>query len=423
MLYHHPIKTDAPTIKEHVNSFSRHSQFKTWIINTALGFPAALNNFSFRIIVLHYSLFGHPISLGRQFLNYLGSDKSSYKIAFFQDEYQYWPQRTAFINTYELNCIYTLFEPRFFDATYWKFTQVPKLLYNLTGYISDGMVDLGKQFVQNDDERKIDVGYRARKLPFYLGRGAQEKCFIGEEFKKRAQFLDLNIDVETDESKRIYGNAWYRFLANCKAVLGVEAGTSVVDIDDFLRPQYAKMCKGPPEISFPDDCSFETFHDAFLKPYENKIYYRTISPRHFEAAAFRVCQILFEGEYSGILKPMEHYIPLKKDFTNFDAVIKMFLDTHLRKQIVENAYRDLIASGKYSFKVFIENFDEELLKEGFSPIIGAERFQMVSNQLEKRKSTQVFIHAFVKNSAKTISRSKNSQADFETCFKILRNLN
>ena len=57
-----------------------------------------------------------------------------------------------------------------------------------------------------------------------------------------------------------------------------------------------------------------------------KIPYRTISPRNFEAAAFRVCQILYEGHYSGVMEPMRHYIPLRKDFSNFDEVVERFRD-------------------------------------------------------------------------------------------------
>ncbi|MGB5747631.1 MAG: hypothetical protein WBM69_11640, partial [Desulfobacterales bacterium] len=209
LLYHHPIKTDAPTIKEHVNAFSHLSRFKTWKINSALGFPTALKSFNFNIIVLHYSLFGHPISLGKHFQSYLGSVKNSYKIAFFQDEHEYWPERVAFINEFDLNCIYSLFEPRYFDASYGKYTKVPKVLYNLTGYVSDQMIDFANQCLKPYDDRKIDVGYRARRLPYYLGRGAQEKSFIAEEFKRRVQNTDLKIDIETDEADRIYGEAWY----------------------------------------------------------------------------------------------------------------------------------------------------------------------------------------------------------------------
>ena len=64
-LYYHPPSKNAPTIREHVNAFARHSCFRVWNVNTAFGFPPALNNVRFSVILLHYSLFGLPIGLNR----------------------------------------------------------------------------------------------------------------------------------------------------------------------------------------------------------------------------------------------------------------------------------------------------------------------------------------------------------------------
>jgi hypothetical protein len=100
---------------------------------------------------------------------------------------------------------------------------------------------------------------------------------------------------------------------------------------------------------------------------EGQIYYRTISARHFEAAAMRSCQILFEGRYSGALEPMTHYIPLRKDFSNFDEVVRLFRDPALRRELTENAHRDLIASGRFSYESYIARFDEDMIAAGLDP--------------------------------------------------------
>jgi hypothetical protein len=305
LIYHHQLTRNASTIIEHVSAFREYSDFRVWNVNTALGFPLALKSVSFSIIVLHYSLFGLPINLNQEFLDFLARSDKSYKIAFFQDEHRYWSERTEFVNSYGIDCVYTLLDDQYFQDTYFKHTNVSKVKYNLPGYASREMVRSASLYCKRDHERKIDVGYRGRRLPYYMGRGSQEKHLIGMEFKKRAIPLDLSVDIETDEDKRIYGRAWTRFLGNCKAVLGVETGVSVFDIDNIVRPQYATICGGHPDTSYPK-CSFEEFHDAVLAPYEDRIVYRTIGPRHFEAAAFRTCQILFEGKYSGMLKPMVH---------------------------------------------------------------------------------------------------------------------
>jgi hypothetical protein len=383
LIYHHPLRSDAATIMEHVNAFGQNSRFRVWTINTALGFPRALGRLRFSAVILHYSLFGwHPFSLHKPFIEYVEKSKESYKIAFFQDEYRYWPERVNLLNTLSVDCVYTLVEPQHFADTYCKRTHVPKLVYNLPAYISEDAVAIGKRAFKPDKERIIDIGYRGRQPPFYLGKGAQEKHLIGIEFLKRASSLGLRLDIETDEKKRIYGKGWISFLANCRSVLGVEAGTTVFDIDNLVRPQYEKMCRGNPDVIFPN-LRFEEVHDAILAPHEDKIYYRTISARHFEAAALRVSQILFEGKYSGILKPMIHYIPLKKDFSNFDEVIKMFKDSEFRREITRNAYDDLIASDNYSYKVLISGLDRELLDVGIRPNIDASEDRKVTHLLKR----------------------------------------
>ena len=395
ILYHHYLKANASTIMEHVNSFSNHSCFAVWEVNTALGFPRALRQLEFRAIILHYSLFTMPISLNDRFQAYIEASRDSYKIAFFQDEHRYWLERTEFINSFGIDCIYTLLEQEYFDDTYLKHTSASKIVPNLPGYVSHKIVTEGGRFSKPDHERAIDVGYRGRRLPYYMGRGSQEKHLIGVEFKKRAISLGLRVDIETEEQKRIYGRAWPRFLGNCKALLGVETGVSVFDIDNKVRPQYEKICKGHPDTSYPD-CTFEEFHDLVLAPYEDRIYYRTIGPRHFEAAAFQTCQILFEGEYSGILKPMVHYIPLRKDFSNFDEVIRMLQDDGLRREMTESCYRDLIESGKYSYEHFIKSFDEVILSLGFSPEIDLVDVQKVTDSLQRDKIQRYLCVLFAK---------------------------
>jgi hypothetical protein len=95
--------------------------------------------------------------------------------------------------------------------------------------------------------------------------------------------------------------------------------------------------------------------------------YRTVSPRHFEAAALRSCQVLYEGHYSGTMEPLVHYIPLRKDFSNFDEVVERIRDGALRRELTDNAHRDLIASERYSYAAFIGGFDEELVAAGLVP--------------------------------------------------------
>jgi hypothetical protein len=92
---------------------------------------------------------------------------------------------------------------------------------------------------------------------------------------------------------------------------------------------------------------------------------------------------------------MVHYIPLKKDFSNFDEVIRLFKDVTVRKQLTDNAYRDLIAAGKYSYKTFIDSFDRLLLDTGITPLIGEEEIATISETLGAGQTASGF-RSFIK---------------------------
>jgi len=373
-------------IMELVASFQRHSHFNVWAVNVELGFPKVLRDYEFQVIVLHYSLFGWlPFYLSKEYLEYLAESEGSYKIAFFQDEYRYWPERSDLLNRYKFDCVYTCIEPAYFKDTYQRYTNVPKLFTYIPGYVSDDMVKLAREVTKSDRERTIDIGYRGRQSYHYMGRGGREKHEIGSRFRELASGLGFKLDIEMEEHKRIYGRQWLEFLANCRAVLGVEAGVSIFDIDNVIYPQYQTMLAENPKITF------EEVYNRLLFQHEGKgVYYRTVSPRAFEAAAVRTCQILYEGNYSGILKPMVHYIPLKKDFSNFDQVIAMYRDESLRRELTNNAYRDLIASGQYSYRQFIEMFDQELIKMGISLKVSPASVLKISARLsEQRVSVKI----------------------------------
>lgn len=362
LLYNRPFTARAGTVQEHVDAFQAHSGFPVWPVNTELGFPPGLQEFRFRVVVLHYSLF-HPAgySLDAGFLDYLHACRQSYTIAFFQDEYHYCQRRFRFLNDHQVDCVYTLLEPAQFPKVYGRFTNVPSLIYSLPGYVPRELEVRGRGNIKPAAERGIDVGYRGRKLPAYMGRGAQEKYDIAVEFQRRASGTGLRLDIEAEERQRIYGNKWFAFMENCRAVLGVESGVSIFDVEDEVRPHVERLVAENPGISF------EELSERLLSPWEERIPYRTISPRHFEAAALRTSQILFEGEYSGLMQPMVHYIPLRKDYANFDDVVSMFNDAAFRQELADNAYRDLIASGSYTYEKFIAGFDQGLREAGFAP--------------------------------------------------------
>lgn len=363
LLYHRPTEywyKDASTVDEHIAAFGRHSRYPIVTVNTHLGLPHRLPQAPVEALILHYSLFGSGVyMLDEPVRNYV-RDSRAYKVAFFQDEYRYCRKRFAFLDEYGVDCIFTCLEPSEFGKVYRRHSHVNSLYSNFPGYVSQEILDAAERFARSEEDRDIDVGYRGRPLPAYMGEGAREKTEIGVRFKDLATDSGLVLDIGLGEEDRLYGDDWHRFMARCRCVLGVESGVSCFDLEDEVLTEYERIAATGHEPTF-DDLR------GVLSKWDHNVYYRTISPRHFEAAALRVGQILFEGRYSGVLEPMVHYIPLKKDFSNFDEVLRLSKDEAVRREITENAFRDLIASGDYGYSRMIKDVDAALTAAGIQP--------------------------------------------------------
>jgi len=86
-----------------------------------------------------------------------------------------------------------------------------------------------------------------------------------------------------------------------------------------------------------------------------------LTPRHFEACITRTCQILLEGSYNGVFQPWRHYIPLKNDYSNLDEVFEALADDNLVDRIADQAYEDIVASGKWSYRTFVREVEETII--------------------------------------------------------------
>jgi hypothetical protein len=387
LLYHFPSAfwvRNAATILDHVGAFETYSRFPIRTLNTDWPFPAGLANLDFELVIVHYSVVGggfYPLT--EDHLRWLKTSRA-HKVLLVQDEHRYCGHRFWFCDEVGFDTLYTCLEPSEFEKVYGSHTRVRSLRTNLPGYVSEQMVADGERLSLPDEERPIDVGYRGRPLPPYSGRGGLEKYEIGRQFAERAANSGLVLDIGLEESDRLYGKDWPRFLSRCKGVLGVESGVSVFDLDDRVIDQYERLVAQGRTVSIEDLTEAAELED--------KLYYRTISPRHFEAAAMRVCQILYEGRYSGILQPMVHYIPLRKDFSNLDEVLTLFRDPQVRHELTQNAHRDLIASGRYSYERFIERFDEDLIEAGITPEVSASDVAIVERAVDhgrRRRAVKV----------------------------------
>jgi hypothetical protein len=361
VFYHRPVHLrfrDAATVREHIHAFRRHSSLPVFEINTELDLPSGLWDVEPGVVLLHYSLFGSGYYQVPPDLQTWLRRTSAVKAAFFQDEFYFSRKRFGFVNDFGIDLVYTHVSPRYFGEVWNRYAPRTRPVFNLPGYVDGGMLEAARRFARPDAERDIDVSYRGRPLPPHMGAGSQEKRVIGERFRALAAGTALRVDIETSEEKRLYGKQWYEFLGRSKATLGVESGVSFMDLEDECLDEYLRLrAQGL-------DPTLEQLEAGALGRWDGNIPYRTIGPRHFEAAAFRICQVLFEGEYSGAMEPMVHYLPLANDFSNFDEVANWLQDADLRRRITDRAYDDLIGSGRYSYESFVRKVEEDLFAAG-----------------------------------------------------------
>lgn len=226
----------------------------------------------------------------------------------------------------------------------------PDFLTFLTGYVPEHFCHLP---YRAETPRTIDVGYRGSRQPLSFGAFTHEKQTIASDFLPHALRRGLTTNISSRWEDRIMGNGWLAFLGNCKGQLGIESGGNLVDWEGEAEALCLRYRKRHPRATDAEIL-------ARLAPFEGNASYRFISPRHFEAAACFSQQILYEGEYQGIFRANEHYLPLKRDYSNADEVIDRLLDDKERAEMTGRAFEEIIRNPEYSFKTFVERFDQKL---------------------------------------------------------------
>lgn len=342
---------NANTLIEHIEAFSKYSEFKVTELNPINQMISSFDNFE--IIVVHYSIIiSSSKYLSPKFRRQI-ADSNAIKVVFIQDEYRFINRTIAAMNALSIDILFTCVPEQEIKKVY-NTDNLPgvQIFNNLTGYVSEHLHEVEP----NDYERRnTDVSYRSREIPAWLGRLGREKIYIAENFPKHVDKTGLKLNIDCTEHGRLYGNSWSELLQDSKAALGTESGASVFDFTGEIQKSVDSYTAKYPNTPF------DVLEDKFFKEEEGKIKLNQISPRCFEYAAYGVLMILFEGEYSGILKPWEHYIPLKKDFSNINDVVNSIRNKKTWISITKQAREDLIISGKYSYQAFINFFAKRIL--------------------------------------------------------------
>lgn len=350
------------TIHEHLEAFRKYSRHHVFLFPSSTysrnhsvsdGSVPDIDFSVFDVVIHHYGL---RLSLSDYFDENSArrlSEFSGLKILFIQDEYDTTETARRWIERLKFDIVYTCVPRDGLEYVYptYRFPWV-EFLPTLTGFVPEhGDFD---EYVLPIDQRHIRIGYRGRKLSYHYGLLGQEKYRIGVDVHSLAKQRGIPTDIEVDDSKRIYGNDWYRFIGSVRATLGTESGSNIFDFDGSLQKTVQADLLAYPTVTF------EEIYKKILAPHEGHVRMNQVSPKIFEAIRLRTALILFEGQYSGVVLPDVHYIPLKKDYSNIDDVFAKLEDIPFLQSLTQRAFDDVIGGGKYSYRTFVESVDKDI---------------------------------------------------------------
>jgi hypothetical protein len=344
---------DAAVISDFLYSFNTGSRHDYYYFHNCAHIGASFDFSAYDVIVFFWScLWFWGMSIHEEAAQNIARSRAL-KILFLQDEY-----RTVRINNRRaaklgVQIVFSCVAEKDFHVFYPR-SEIPTLqaVYPvLTGYVPEYMERLSPSPFET---RPVDIGYRGRVMSFHLGDLAREKLTIAQQFERVACERGFTADISVREEDRYYGRQWQQFLESCKFVLGTESGASVIDFSGELELRCATYAETHPRAGY------EQVRERFLADVHGGVVIQTISPRIFESVAHGNVQVLHEGAYAGMLRPDEHFISVKKDYSNIDEVVERMRDVAFCRRLRDNAYHDLIASGKYSYSAFMRRFDEIL---------------------------------------------------------------
>jgi hypothetical protein len=384
--------------RDHLFSFAEYAEgYNSYYLNIfTSSIPRYFSLIKFDLVVFSWSFLGNRFThqTFRDSLKKIQLIKSydCPKIALPQDEFSNTAALCDVINEFSIDIVYSVSPESEWKKMYHTvdFNKV-KFYQVLTGYLDENLIRKISIMHANASSRPIDIGYRSGSA-VYWGRFNLVKFTIAELFYEYALKRELKTDIAFGWNNFLMGDEWYDFLMQCKYMPGVEGGSSIHDWDGSLFDTVKKFLLANPKATFD---LIES--NCIPEGKDGELTVVALSPRHLEACLTKTCQILVEGAYNGILIPGRHYIELKKDFSNIETVMDHIVRDDLRDEIIQNAYIDIVLSGKYTYKSFVDFIlDTALEKREVQPKTSAS-LHLLNKVLDKLSWKYVKIFSFLRD--------------------------
>ena len=322
----------ADFLSRHVYCLSRNLPRHNYIYHdVALELPEYVKTVAFHAIILDVTFLWHRWSLPKRFQQLKSAydfvrQSNAVKIALPQDEYDCNELLDEWMCEWGVDVVVSVVA-KHWDVLFPKYSKIGRIVLGYTGYVDESLLSFElKPWL----ERRIDIGYRAKKLPPYFGRLGETKWRIGPAVEAAARPHGFVTDIVLGDLGTLLGRKWLDFINDSKFTLGANSGSSLLDPRGEIQRGIRAYLKEHPAATF------EEIEVKFFKGLDGKYEFTAVSPRVLEAAVLNSCQILVEGDYSGIVRPWEHYIPIRADASDFDIVAAAMRDHGLVGQLTAN---------------------------------------------------------------------------------------
>lgn len=352
---------------DHLYSFKRYVDgVEFFYCEFYLKLPRFLQWINWDGVILHYTLLAERWDptlwpFHREQMSAIGKLKG-HKVAIPQDEYAEVTELQKLLKKCGVETVFTCLSPVDYSKIYpFEKTGIKHFFQTCPGFVDENSKEAIERLSKENKTRDIDIGYRARELPFWLGRHGQIKKEIADQILQTEIEHNLKLDISIDPKDVFYGDDWMRFLLRSRCVLGCLGGASLYDPDGEIRKKVDEYVKENPQAPF------EEVEQKIFPGKDFSLNLFALSPRHFECALTKTCQILVEGDYRGIFIPGRHFIELKRDYSNLEEILKKITDHNYCEQIAENAYYEIGLSNNYTYKAFANQVVDHIKKQSIAP--------------------------------------------------------
>jgi len=358
------LKTEtAATVNDSIECFSKYGNHNYFLVTLSAGeIYQDIKNFD--ALIIHYSCIAYPYRYHLP-ISAVSSlkikDFKGVKIAMVQDEQRSVHERLRFLNEIEITHLFSAANEDLHEAFY------PSKIRNftvstvLTGYVSEKHIELSKRNILLVD-RELDLVYRGRILPMWMGEGPELKGRIQEVVTANPKMHKYNISVSSLEKSRVYGNDWFKLLLQAKVSIITPSGSDYIDFD-------GKFVESWVETKFVD-------LDLCREPV--KLKYQVISPRYFDNVAAGNYLAITPGEHSQI--PIDGtYSQVGNDLEELPDIIE-FSKTREGQKRVDLSKAKILGNDQYHYRSFVA-----LVEEKISYLLGDNSTEFIS---QEKKSMQ-----------------------------------